>query len=115
MLKAHLFVPLTLIAVLLTAQKLTASHNCFFQFCHGLLSSWFIYSTHIPQHPGFARRYRKLVALYILPLELCNLEWRPLLDVVLAAWPTLVKVGVASGLVLLSWQHLPRLRARVLL
>ena len=115
MLKAHLFVPLTLIAVLLTAQKLTASHSCFFQMVHSLLCSWFIYSMSFPQHPGFSRRYRKLVALYILPMELYTPELRPLLDVVVGAWPTVVKVGVASGLVLLSWQHLPRLRARVLL
>ncbi|KAL3149671.1 hypothetical protein ABBQ38_013503 [Trebouxia sp. C0009 RCD-2024] len=115
MVKAHLVVPLTLIAVFLTAQMVMASHNRILQLIHGLLLPWFIYSLSLPQDPGFARRYRKLVALYILPMEFLTFEWRPVLDAVGAVWPSLVKVGIAGGLILLSWQQLPRLRARVLL
>lgn len=115
MVKAHLVVPLTLIAVLLTAQKVMASHNRILQMIHGLLLSWFIYSMSLPQDLGFARRYRKLVALYILPMQFLTFEWRPFLDAVGAVWPSLVKMGIAGGLKLLSWQQILRLGARVLL
>lgn len=113
--KAYCIVPETLLAVLLAINSITPLHPVFMSLT-GLLITWMALS--MLAYPRYAREYRLMLAGYIMPAYLSTLNWQVLGEIVRdmdVVWPTLVKLSIAGGIVLIFWQHLPRLRARVLL
>ena len=116
--RATYLVTQTLDALLLTLRLCTDKHlterqKLRFDLAGYILNSFWIYSVLI--HIGFARRYRGPLAVYNVVVRYYFLDWQPLRDAVVAAWPAIVKLGAAGAIILASWQHFPRLRARVLL
>ena len=111
--KATCIVPQVLIAVLLTVQQLAGIRHPFFNLFKMSLYPLWIHSMFA--YRGYARPFRKVLGLYIVPLQVTTQNWQNLPFDMIAVWPTLLKLGIASGIILMSWQQLLRLRARVLL